>query len=213
MDSPQDSKSTQPHIDTPTRQKILDAARSEFAAHGKAGARVDRIARQAGINKAMIYYHFQSKDNLYMEVIQEFYRLIWETARRKIDESVSLETFLSMMAEGYVSMFDRIAEFKPILLRELAVPDPVVMEGIAKGFREAGIAQHVALRVEMAVEAGEIRSVDFRQAFVSFLTMNIGYYFLAPLINRVLGIEDTAAFAKERKSVVVDIFLNGIKAR
>ena len=44
-----------------TRRKILDAAVDEFAAHGYAGARVDRIAAAAGVNKRMIYHHFGSK--------------------------------------------------------------------------------------------------------------------------------------------------------
>ena len=212
MDTQQDTKANQP-TDPTTRQKILDAARSEFAAYGKAGARVDRIARQAGINKAMIYYHFQSKENLYMAVIREFYLAMREMAKRKIDESVSFETFLVVMAEGYAAMFDRIAAFKPILLRELAAPNPVVMEEIAKSFRDAGIPQQVQLRVDAGVESGDLRQMDFRQAFISFLTMNVGYYFMAPVIDRVLGITDTPAFVKERTGVVVDIFLNGIKTR
>ncbi|HXW08421.1 MAG TPA: TetR family transcriptional regulator, partial [Vicinamibacterales bacterium] len=41
-----------------SRHRLLDAAAAEFAAHGFAGASVDRIAAAAGLNKAMIYYHF-----------------------------------------------------------------------------------------------------------------------------------------------------------
>jgi TetR/AcrR family transcriptional regulator len=213
MNSQQANKTSQPPGDSPTKQKIIDAARAEFAAHGKAGARVDRIAQLAGVNKAMIYYHFQSKDNLYMEVIREFYGHIREMARQKIDESVSFETFLSVMAEGFAGMFDRIAAFKPILLRELAAPDPVVMEEIAKTFREAGIPQQVQLRLATGIESGDIRQMDFRQTFISFLTMNLGYFLMAPVIDRVMGITDTPAFVKERTGVVVDIFLNGVKTR
>jgi len=44
-----------------TRRKILDAAVDEFAAHGYAGARVDRIAATAGVNKRLIYHHFGNK--------------------------------------------------------------------------------------------------------------------------------------------------------
>ena len=44
-----------------TRRKILDAAVDEFAARGYAGARVDRIAASAGVNKRMIYHHFGNK--------------------------------------------------------------------------------------------------------------------------------------------------------
>jgi len=49
-----------------TPDKILKAALVEFAEYGLAGARVDRISKRAGVNKAMLYYHFSSKDNLYL---------------------------------------------------------------------------------------------------------------------------------------------------
>lgn len=51
-----------------TREKILQAALHEFSVHGLAGARVDRIAEEAGVNKAMIYYHFESKEALFNEL-------------------------------------------------------------------------------------------------------------------------------------------------
>jgi AcrR family transcriptional regulator len=48
-----------------TRQRILDAARQEFAEHGVAGGRVDRIAASAKANKAQIYHYFGNKDDLF----------------------------------------------------------------------------------------------------------------------------------------------------
>jgi AcrR family transcriptional regulator len=48
-----------------TKRRLLDAARVEFAAHGIAGARVDRIAELAGTNKQLIYAYFQSKEGLF----------------------------------------------------------------------------------------------------------------------------------------------------
>jgi AcrR family transcriptional regulator len=53
-----------------TKTKILAAALNEFSVHGLAGARVDEIARSAGVNKAMIYYHFDSKEDLFRELFQ-----------------------------------------------------------------------------------------------------------------------------------------------
>ena len=53
-----------------TRAKILAAALDEFAAKGLAGVRVDQIAEVAGVNKAMIYYHFASKEDLFKAVFE-----------------------------------------------------------------------------------------------------------------------------------------------
>ncbi|GAA4919426.1 AcrR family transcriptional regulator [Nonomuraea thailandensis] len=54
-----------------TRAALLEAAREEFAAYGVAGARVDRIAERAGVNKERIYGHFGSKEKLFDAVITE----------------------------------------------------------------------------------------------------------------------------------------------
>jgi TetR/AcrR family transcriptional regulator len=56
-----------------SRAKILDAARVEFVTYGLTGARVDRIAEQAGVNKNLIYHYFKSKDDLYLEVLETIY--------------------------------------------------------------------------------------------------------------------------------------------
>ena len=58
------------------RIRILEAAKQEFAAHGLAGARVDRIAASAGANKRMLYYHIGNKEDLYLEVLEGAYAKI-----------------------------------------------------------------------------------------------------------------------------------------
>jgi AcrR family transcriptional regulator len=56
-----------------SRRMILLAAQEEFASHGLAGARVDNIAERAGLNKRLIYYYFNSKDQLFLEVLEHAY--------------------------------------------------------------------------------------------------------------------------------------------
>lgn len=53
-----------------TRARILDAATREFSANGLAGARTERIAEAASVNKALIYYYFRSKDALYAAALE-----------------------------------------------------------------------------------------------------------------------------------------------
>ncbi|WP_336205229.1 TetR/AcrR family transcriptional regulator [Nonomuraea sp. LPB2021202275-12-8] len=61
-----------PNVSTAaTRSALLAAAREEFAAYGIAGARVDRIAERAGVNKERIYGHFGNKEKLFDAVITE----------------------------------------------------------------------------------------------------------------------------------------------
>ena len=66
-----------------TRQKLLSAARREFAGSGLAGARVDEIAARAGVNKQLVYHYFGDKDALYLAVLEWVYEEI-RTQERKL---------------------------------------------------------------------------------------------------------------------------------
>ncbi len=66
-----------------SQQAILAAARDEFAQYGLAGARVDRIAGRAGLNKRLLYYYFTSKDDLFLAVLEAAYADI-RTAEKQL---------------------------------------------------------------------------------------------------------------------------------
>ena len=57
---------------TPTarRSDILRRGDAEFAAYGLGGARMDRIAERAGVNKRLIYYYFENKESLFLAVLE-----------------------------------------------------------------------------------------------------------------------------------------------
>jgi AcrR family transcriptional regulator len=61
---------------------ILAAARDEFAEHGLGGARMDRIAERAGLNKRLIYYYFEDKEQLFRAVLEQAYLHIREEERQ-----------------------------------------------------------------------------------------------------------------------------------
>ncbi len=60
------------------RARILSAATGEFAAHGYAGARMEAIARRAGVAKGLLFHHFGSKEGLYVAVLEGVYALLRE---------------------------------------------------------------------------------------------------------------------------------------
>ena len=61
-----------------SQSTILAAARDEFAEYGLGGARMDRIAERAGLNKRLIYYYFEDKEKLFQAVLEQAYRDIRE---------------------------------------------------------------------------------------------------------------------------------------
>jgi len=203
----------QPEGEIGTREKIIAAALSEFAEHGRAGARVDRIAAVAGVNKAMIYYHFNSKDELYLQVLKSFFHDIGRRAHLMVAETGSLEDALLAVAALHAGIVTQNPQVRTILLRELADHNPEIIEAITGSFQESGMVDIIRERVTVELESGTIRPIDPRHLISGFIGLSLGYYFLYPIADRLMGVEDRAKFIEARKKIIVDIFLNGIKVR
>ena len=82
-----------------TQRRILRAARNEFMRHGYSGARIERISRAARSSDRMIYYYFQSKEALYLEVLESVYVELGEAeSALALDPSRPLEALDQLIA-------------------------------------------------------------------------------------------------------------------
>lgn len=197
---------------TQTDEKIIRAARKEFAENGLAGSRVDRIANRAGVNKAMIYYHFGSKDKLYETVITRQLDKLREFIRNNQKVMDRPEEILRNLAEFYITLFDEIRDFLPILFHELSTGGSMFKE-MLKNIEGQGPAGFLAEALEEGKSQGKFRDVDVRHALISFAGMNLFYLIAEPIVNHTTGIDDEKAFKKARPEAVVDLFLNGIRRK
>jgi AcrR family transcriptional regulator len=103
-----------------TRHRILAAAADEFGARGFAGTRVDVIARRAQVNKAMIYYHFPSKQALYTSILRDIYGALSERLRAIVALPSRADQKLDALIRSFVEALDAHAHVLPMFLRELA---------------------------------------------------------------------------------------------
>jgi len=103
-----------------SRRRVVRAAAAEFAARGFAGANVDRIARAARVNKAMIYYHFTSKAALYREILRDMF----EAVAVRVDQASQMDSSPDDKVRAFVEAIAIEAEarphFPPIWFREIA---------------------------------------------------------------------------------------------
>jgi TetR/AcrR family transcriptional regulator len=196
-----------------TADEILKGAIAEFAEHGLAGARVDRIARRAGVNKAMIYYHFSSKEALYQAVIDSKLRLISDCIHTALDDGDSAEAVFLKVSHFYVSVLRQSAEMRPIMMRELAGGARYLREAFGKYIGGKSLPFRLKALIEQGKESGSYRDVDSRQAIISFIGMNLFFLMVGPVISEIWGIDNDEEFIEERPAAIVDLFLHGIKAR
>ncbi len=173
-----------------TRDKILAAALTEFAAKGFAGARVDVIARRARVNKRMLYYCFGAKQDLYREVL-----------RRKISQRADLiDTTPDNFADALLHLyklggtdidFTRLMEWEAI--------DNGRGKLIAAEERRALFEKAVA-RLRRAQGKGFLPAeVDLMQLFISMLALVIFPLVMPQMIRLITGMEpDDPRFVRRR---------------
>jgi len=143
---------------TGTRARLFHAAAADFAARGFAGANVDRIARAARVNKAMIYYHFRSKSALYREILGEMFRAVSSRVRGVADAGASPEEKLRGFIDAIAAEAQARPHFPPIWFREIAEGGTHVDEATLRDI--AAIVGILAAIIREGVAAGRFQPVD-----------------------------------------------------
>ena len=141
-----------------SREKLFAAAAAEFAAHGFAGANVDRIARAARVNKAMIYYHFESKAKLYRQILCDMFHAVSERVRVVAAADESPEEKIRGFVEAIATEAEARPHFPPIWFREVAEGGTHIDDEVIRDL--TGIVQMLAGMIQEGVRAGRFQPVN-----------------------------------------------------
>jgi TetR/AcrR family transcriptional regulator len=171
--------------------RILAAAAVEFAARGFGGARVDRIARRARVNKAMLYYHFHSKQELYRALLRRTFALAAARMQAIADSEAPPAEKVDRVIAGLAALIREKEFFPAIMMREVA-------EGGAHLDRKtlltlAAVPRAVGGIVQQGVASGAFREVNPLFAYVGMLAP-IVFYLAAGPIRKELGALQLADF-------------------
>jgi TetR/AcrR family transcriptional regulator len=189
-----------------TRTSILRAAIREFSAHGLAGARTDVIAESAGVNKALLYYYFKNKQDLYEAAIEKVSGSVAEVTLAALDNKYSAGERLLRAALNH---FDRILaqrEFQSLMQQEM-VRFRMGQSGalpliVTKFFRP--LLHQLQTTVEEGIHSGELCDAEWLQVVYSMLGANVFYFLSAPMMGLVSPhfSFDRAAIAARREAAL-----------
>ena len=147
-----------------TQQHILDAAEVEFAKHGLKGARIDKIAKAAGVASRMIYYYFENKEGLYRTVLQRPAGEIEDAIANVNLETTSPDLALSAIVRAAIA-YETQHRYRGMLLFQEA------SQNQGKYFQQTNWKQAIAL-LENILERG-IKAQIFRPVDTYMTTLNI----------------------------------------
>jgi TetR/AcrR family transcriptional regulator len=190
-----------------SRAAILRAAAQEFAQHGIAGARTDAIAREARVNKALIYYYFKDKETLHGAVLDDAFSGLKTSVFRVLDSTLPPRQKILAYAGAY---FDFIASnqlYPRLMQREMmraregqsAHIDKIITTYIRPIFERVGKL------MREGIASGDFRSVDPAHFVPSMVAMIVFYFSSAPMMQKIVGFNPLSPQRiAERRAAVLD---------
>lgn len=172
-----------------TRQRLLDAAVAEFSEHGPLGARVDRVAAAAGVNKERIYQYFGSKQQLFAAVLEQEMIKLAGAVPLTIEQAADLGEFAGRVYDYHRNY----PHYLRLLLWEGLDPDPARADpsGITAGAERADHYADNAQAVAQAQANGSLNS-DFSPAHLLYVARALAAWWLAAPAAVSLMLDDVA---------------------
>ncbi|MBL7977632.1 MAG: TetR/AcrR family transcriptional regulator [Bacteroidetes Order II. Incertae sedis bacterium] len=197
--------------DLSTEDRILAAARSIFQQKGLAGARMQEIANEAGINKALLHYYFRSKDKLFERILEEAIGKflpelfgVWE------DEGNILEK-IERFVHRYISFVAENPFVPSLILQELTI-NPEKAGMIRKmGFKPP--KDKMMMEVMIGVQAGLIRPVHPMDLILNIISMCVFPVLARNMIQGIMLIDDLTyqEMIETRKKSVADFVIQSLR--
>ncbi len=191
------------------RARILDAAIAQFSENGLAGARTEQIAEAAGVNKALLYYYFRSKELLYTAALEAVVEAVKASSLAVLDAHVPAgERFLSIVLNHFDRMYSN-RPFQNLMQQEmirLHRGESNAMGPIAEKLMRPLWARVQAV-VEEGIAAGEIIPVEWTQLIYAGLGANVFYFLSAPMARWSQGYDPLSPPALESRRKIAMEFL------
>lgn len=162
--APAAGRTTEP---TATRDLVFKAGADAFARSGFDGVGVDDIARAAGVNKAMLYYHFKNKLEFYREIVRDMLRAVSDAVISIADSDERPSAKIERFIETLATMREARPWFPPLMMREMSAGAPHLDADTLLLMRAVFMAFGRIL--EQGVQTGEFRKVHPVLAYVTIL--------------------------------------------
>ena len=205
--------------DGDTEQRILDAAHTVFVRTGTAGARTQEIAKEAGVNSALLHYYFRSKDRLAEAVFQRAAAQLMPAVVGVLGSDRSLPDKVRAIVEIELDRLLRTPYLPAYIISELAHhPERIaqLISAITGSQPEAlgrKLLRIVDKQIDEEVRAGRMRPISPEQFMVNLLSLCIFPFAARPMIGALMGLDDKAfaRFIRERREMLPEFFLNALR--
>lgn len=194
-----------------TEEKIFNAARIVFQKKGFAGARMQEIADEAGINKAMLHYCFKNKQLLFESVFMNAFGLLAPQIKAIFNSNESVFEKIRDFTHSYISFVIQNPFLPAFIIQEMNNNPEFVMEFLNNEKRpnpELFLAQ-----IETEIAAGILKPIHPKQLLLDIFSMTVFPFAAQMMVKGMFHISDSEfnLMMEERKTLIAEQIINSIK--
>jgi AcrR family transcriptional regulator len=206
-------------LDADTESRILDAAHAVFMRRGTAGARMTEIAREAGVNHALVHYYFRSKQRLAEAVFRRAIGQFFPVMIGVLVSDAPLEEKVRLVAAAQIDMLQRNRDLPGYLLAELNhYPERAEqllssISGTTPATLRGRLFGTLGNQLDDAVRDGLLRPIRPQEFVLNLVSMVVYPFAARPLVQVIMGLDDAAfsAMMEQRKTEIPAFFLSALR--
>ncbi|HVZ57978.1 MAG TPA: TetR/AcrR family transcriptional regulator [Chitinophagaceae bacterium] len=198
--------------DHSTERRILEAAKKVFVRKGLSGARMQDIADEAGINKALLHYYFHNKRQLFEMIFQEAAGRLFPKINEVFDADLPLFDKIERFCSEYISIIQENPYLPLFVLNEISQDPDYFLKKVWNGESRPRPEKLIA-QIQEAISRGVIRPVRPLHLLLHLLSMTLFPFVARPMLARNLGVNEEQFYQlmEERKREIPAFLISAIR--
>jgi TetR/AcrR family transcriptional regulator len=214
------AKAAQTGRDRDTQQRILDAAHTVFLRRGSAGARMQEIAAEAGVNQALLHYYFRTKEQLARAAFERAGAELMPAVIDVLGSEAPLEKKVAQVIRLELDRLSRTPYLPGYIIGEVSHHPERASQLIAsmtRGLTPDEIRPRVfgvvKRQIDARVAAGAMRPIAPEAFMVNLVSLCIFPFAARPMIQAMLGLDDGGfeRLIEKRRKDLVTFFLGALR--
>jgi TetR/AcrR family transcriptional regulator len=187
-----------------TEQRILEAAKKVFILRGLDGTRMQEIADEAGINKALLHYYFRSKDKLFETVFDAFAVKLVPDLTAILEKEITTIEKIELIISRYIEFLTENPQVPLFIITEIN-RDQERIKTLLSHTRHFSKMQEFGFQLYMEMQMGKIKNFNPFHLMLNIISLCVFPFIAKPMVQNIMQVSDAdyAIVLQQRKEEVI----------
>ena len=197
----------------PSEELILNSAMKVFTRRGYAAARMEEIAKEAGINRALLHYYFRDKETMFNLIFEKQFKEFFSGIATTLSTNKNLYDKIREIVSHEINVLMHHPDLPRFIITEVALqPERLIQYGQKMGINPRHILEIFNEQVKQEVRLGRIIQIEGRQLLMNIMSLCVYPFAAKPIIKTLMQMDEKSfgMMMEKRKEEVYQFIIKAI---